>query len=405
LLGLVGSAVIGIATNAAELSSIALVDDTAVIALNGDISVGNTDAIETLMRTVNEGGRLVSALRLDSNGGSLVEAIRLADLVRRAKLPTIVAAGARCASACFIVFAAGVEKFASYDAQIGVHGVSDKFGRETEQTDAATIAMARIVSRFGVPPSIIGQMVTTPAQEIAWLTPQDLREMGVVVTGQRQHLAPLPSPGHRELAGLDLPVDDIAVRPEPLTPDDHRHAEANKALMRGDHADAIRHWRQLAESGDGISQYNMAKMYAAGRGVARDAAAAAEWYRRAAESGVAHARLCLGIAYALGRGVPQDLLQAHKWLDLAAEVSDGEDRNRAVALRDLVASKMNPGEIADAQRLTREWRIQRALGQIRQGGKECEPDLPTMDAAISLSARRAADSPATPPSRDGRCVP
>jgi ATP-dependent protease ClpP protease subunit len=211
LLGLVGSAVIGAVTSAAELS-IALVDDTAVIALNGDIAAGNADAVETLIRTVNESGRLVSAVRLDSGGGSLVEAVKLADLVRRAKLPTIVAGGARCASACFIVFAAGVEKFASYDALIGVHGVSDKFGRETVQTEAATIAMARIVSRFGVPPGIIGQMVTTPAQKIAWLTPQDLREMGVVMTGQRPHPAPLPSPNHREPAALDLPSNGSIVQ-------------------------------------------------------------------------------------------------------------------------------------------------------------------------------------------------
>ena len=402
MLGLVGSAVIGMATNGAELSSIALVDDAAVIALKGDISVGNTDAVETLMRTVNEGGRLVSALRLDSDGGSLVEAIKLADLVRRAKLPTIVAAGARCASACFIVFAAGVEKFASYDAKIGVHGVSDKFGRETEQTDAATIAMARIVSRFGVPPGIIGQMVTTSAQEIAWLTPQDLREMGVVMTGQR----PLASPDHQELAALDLPTDDSAVLPEPLTRGDHRYAEANAAVMRGDYADAIRLWRQLADGGDGISQYNLAKMYAAGRGVARDPAAAAEWYRRAAESGVAHARLWLGIAYALGRGVPQDLLQAQKWLDLAADVyADEADRNRAVEARDLVASKMNPRDIAEAQRLAREWRNQRAIGQLELGRTECEPDLPAMDTSIRASARRAADSPPRAPDRDGHCVP
>jgi hypothetical protein len=90
--------------------------------------------------------------------------------------------------------------------------------------------------------------------------------------------------------------------------------------------------------------------------VTRDFAEAAEWYRRAAESGIPHARLSLGVAYALGRGVPQDFLQAHKWLNLAvAAYTADEDRSRAVRARDLVATRMTSHDIAEAQRLAREW--------------------------------------------------
>jgi hypothetical protein len=105
-----------------------------------------------------------------------------------------------------------------------------------------------------------------------------------------------------------------------------------------------------------MSQYNLGQMYEAGQGVARDFAEAAQWYRRAAESGIAHARFSLGVAYALGRGVPQDYLEAHKWLNLAAAAyTADDDRNRAVKARDLVATRMTSREIAQAQRLAREW--------------------------------------------------
>jgi TPR repeat protein len=105
-----------------------------------------------------------------------------------------------------------------------------------------------------------------------------------------------------------------------------------------------------------MSQYNLGQMYEAGQGVARDFAEAAQWYRRAAESGIAHARFSLGVAYALGRGVPQDYLEAHKWLNLdAAAYTADDDRNRAVKARDLVATRMTSREIAQAQRLAREW--------------------------------------------------
>ena len=100
-----------------------------------------------------------------------------------------------------------------YEAAIGVHGVSDKFGHETAQTEEATIAMARVASGFGVPPRIIGQMVATHAHEIAWLTPDDLRAMGAIMTDRpRRHAPPPTSPDDRWLAGLGNQPEDAATR-------------------------------------------------------------------------------------------------------------------------------------------------------------------------------------------------
>jgi hypothetical protein len=81
--------------------------------------------------------------------------------------------------------------------------VSDKFGHETAQTKEATMAMARIASGFGVPPRIIGQMVTTHAHDIAWLTPDDLRAMGTIMTDRPGRRAPPASTDDRWLAGLE----------------------------------------------------------------------------------------------------------------------------------------------------------------------------------------------------------
>lgn len=355
MLGVLGAVVVNATATAAELTSVTSEGDATIIALDGDIAEGNADAVEALIRAANESGRLVSAVRLDSSGGSLAEAIKLADLVRRAKLPTVVASGSRCASACFVVFAAGIEKFASYDASIGVHGVSDKSGRETARTEAATISMARIVSAYGVPPRIIGQMVITPAQDIAWLTPEDLRSMGAIMTGRLARS--IPSTDQR-LTALDLQSLGGTIYSAST---DQRYAEAYAAASRGDYASAIRLWRRFANQGDAMSQYNLGQMYEAGQGVTRDFAEAAEWYRRAAETGIPHARLSLGVAYALGRGVPQDFVQAHKWLTLAvAAYTADEDRGRAIRARDLVATRMTSYDIAEAQRLAREWQQQQA---------------------------------------------
>jgi uncharacterized protein len=53
-----------------------------------------------------------------------------------------------------------------------------------------------------------------------------------------------------------------------------------------------------------------------------------------------------------GEGVPRDLIQAHMWFALAAMQGDSDGRKN----RDLLAKKMTPAHIANAQRLAREWK-------------------------------------------------
>jgi TPR repeat protein len=87
--------------------------------------------------------------------------------------------------------------------------------------------------------------------------------------------------------------------------------------------------------------------------------AAASWYRKAADQGHAGAQYQLGYMYANGWGVPQDYILAHMWCNLsAARTSDvsGKGDRRAAKIRDEVAAKMTPAQIAEAQKLAREWK-------------------------------------------------
>ncbi len=61
--------------------------------------------------------------------------------------------------------------------------------------------------------------------------------------------------------------------------------------------------------------------------------------------------------YENGHGVPQDYAQAHMWYSFAASIfSPGENRDKAVEGRDIVAKRMTPAQISEAQKLAREWR-------------------------------------------------
>ena len=80
--------------------------------------------------------------------------------------------------------------------------------------------------------------------------------------------------------------------------------------------------------------------------------------RQAAEQDYAYGMLQLGLAYGTGDGVPQDYVQAHMWVNLAASrfAVSQVGRERAIKSRDLVAAKMTPAQIAEAQKLAREWK-------------------------------------------------
>ena len=74
-------------------------------------------------------------------------------------------------------------------------------------------------------------------------------------------------------------------------------------------------------------------------------------YERDAKEGRAEALYNLGLAYSTGQGVTIDMVAAHKWFNLAAVRGMEAAKN----WRNQVASEMTTGQIAEAQRLAREW--------------------------------------------------
>ncbi len=82
-----------------------------------------------------------------------------------------------------------------------------------------------------------------------------------------------------------------------------------------------------------------------------DDAEAVRWYRLAADQGHALGQLNLGSMYALGDGVPQDDVLAYMWLNLSA----AQGNEGAQASKEIIVQRMTREQIAEAQRLSREW--------------------------------------------------
>jgi TPR repeat protein len=107
-----------------------------------------------------------------------------------------------------------------------------------------------------------------------------------------------------------------------------------------------------AAQGDQGAQLDLGLLYYNGRGVTQNYKKAARWYRLAAEQGKAAAQFNLGLLYDAGQGVPQDYIEAHMWFNLAGASGDAI----GIKNRDIIARKMRPEQIAEAQRRAREWK-------------------------------------------------
>ena len=111
--------------------------------------------------------------------------------------------------------------------------------------------------------------------------------------------------------------------------------------------------RRAAEQGDPEAQFRLGFAYANGEGVPVDDAESLAWFRRAAEQGHDAAQWVLGTNYLFGsRGVPRDDVAAYMWLHLALSQNDRHDRTPL----DQLEARMSQAQIAEAQRLAREWR-------------------------------------------------
>jgi hypothetical protein len=174
------------------------------------------------------------------------------------------------------------------------------------------------------------------------------------------------------------------------------------AASKGDKA-ALAELKSRANQNDSKAQWWLGWMYEEGKWLPKDMPQALTWYTKAADNGYAKAATYLGVLYGVGDAVPKndllswtwwersadlgdekaqlwvaklyalrglkelgdelvanqhngasgsDLVAAYKWYNLAAAKGNKE----AAYQRDNMAGEMTPTQIADAQRLSAEWK-------------------------------------------------
>jgi len=118
-----------------------------------------------------------------------------------------------------------------------------------------------------------------------------------------------------------------------------------------DYAEAACWYRKAADQADADAQRNLAYVYYIGQGVPQDYAEAARWYRKAADQGSLMRSTAWASCSRRAKGYRRTMFRrtcGSTWPVPAAT-------STALRAEDIVAGKMTPNEIVEAQRRAREW--------------------------------------------------
>jgi len=132
-------------------------------------------------------------------------------------------------------------------------------------------------------------------------------------------------------------------------------ASARNAFSRGDYVRAVATLTPLALRGNVEAQAMLGYLYENGYGAPQAYDAAADLYTQAAIAGNPFAQAMLGLMYDKGHGVQLDVVLAYKWMNLAAGHASRRQREYYLRLRNAIASKMSPNQIAEGQMLAMNW--------------------------------------------------
>jgi uncharacterized protein len=147
---------------------------------------------------------------------------------------------------------------------------------------------------------------------------------------------------------------------------------------RNDHEFTVQLYQDSAENGEADAQYKLGLLYLTGNGALQDFAEAAKWLKRAAEQGYALAQYELGLIYRTGYGLGVDPVKSYMWLNLAAAAGI----QQAVAARDEVMRSLNSNQLAQAQKVSREWlasRTRRETASKATGKAKLETDAEAIE--------------------------
>ncbi|MCK3654663.1 hypothetical protein A4G19_02435 [Pasteurellaceae bacterium Macca] len=145
------------------------------IILSGPIIEGDYDSIIYKARYIPYGKGIVV---LNSQGGVASEGMNIAKYIHQQGFATVVYAGDHCYSACAIIWASGIERFATLpQSKIGFHAVYDP--KNLHDKGDANAVLGALLSQFGYSFDAIAFMTRVGAGDLSYLNEQSAKIYGI----------------------------------------------------------------------------------------------------------------------------------------------------------------------------------------------------------------------------------
>ena len=144
--------------------------------LDGDIGYATLESLEAVLNLES-----VSKLELRSEGGTIDAAISIGELLAEKRLDVFVKDN--CESACVVVALSGERLFVAPDAQFGFHRGSAVASTESQIGrfigNLATEEYISALGERGVPREILSIAEETPAEEMHYLSGEEMVQLGL----------------------------------------------------------------------------------------------------------------------------------------------------------------------------------------------------------------------------------
>jgi ATP-dependent protease ClpP protease subunit len=154
------------------------------ISITGAITVETAARFEKALARWDQKERLF--VKLSSPGGDIAAAMKIGGIIRSSRGHTLVEGNATCASACVLVFGAGLSRIVFPGAMIGIHrpalaAVPPESDMTTVKAAADRMAdqLRAYAAEMNISSRLVDDMLTVPPEDVRWLSAEDRQGYGL----------------------------------------------------------------------------------------------------------------------------------------------------------------------------------------------------------------------------------